>query len=145
MADQVKKARSLSTQFTKLGNVDKAAMMEKWASTAQRDYDMVRMATKRGDPMPRVNYEKRQIQIIKRFNDLRFLSCHCYLNNITKSESECEVTIKRILELGDHSSLSCFVYVEFPYPREKMQQMKSGYIKDKSEVALNMSMKVIIR
>ena len=78
LADQVKKARSLSTQFTKLGNVDKAAMMEKWASTAQRDYDMVRMATKRGDPMPRVNYEKRQIQIIKRFNDLRFLSFHCY-------------------------------------------------------------------
>ena len=67
------------------------------------------------------------------------------LNNIAKSESECEVTVKRILELGDHSSLSCFVYVEFPYPREKMQQMKSGYIKDKSEVTLNMSMKVIIR
>ena len=35
LASQVKKARSLSTQFTKLGNVEKAAMMEKWATQAR--------------------------------------------------------------------------------------------------------------
>ena len=71
LAQQVKRARSLSAQFTQLGNVEKAAMMEKWAVQAQRDCDIVKMATKRGDPLPRVTYERRNVQLIKRYNDLR--------------------------------------------------------------------------
>ena len=89
---------------------------------------MVTMASKRGEPLPRVNYERRNIQIIKRFNDLK--------------ENEVEVTIKRVLELGELASTSCFLFVEFPYPREKPQQMKSNYFKGEKEPNLNLVQKV---
>ena len=89
---------------------------------------MVTMASKRGEPIPRVNYERRNIQIIKRFNDLK--------------ENEVEVTIKRVLELGELASTSCYLFVEFPYPREKPQQMKSNYFKGEKEPNLKIVQKV---
>ena len=89
---------------------------------------MVTMASKRGEPLPRVNYERRNIQIIKRFNDLK--------------ENEIEITIKRVLDLGELASTSCYLFVEFPYPREKAQQMKSNYFKGEKEPNLNIVQKV---
>ena len=72
LSNQVKKARSLSTQFTQLGNIEKAALMEKWATQSQRDMDIINMCLKRGERLPKIIYERRNIQLIKKYSDLRY-------------------------------------------------------------------------
>ena len=72
LSNQVKKARSLSTQFTQLGNIEKAALMEKWATQSQRDMDIINMCLKRGERLPKIVYERRNIQLIKKYSDLRY-------------------------------------------------------------------------
>ena len=72
LSNQVKKARSLSTQFTQLGNIEKAALMERWATQSQRDMDIINMCLKRGERLPKIVYERRNIQLIKKYSDLRY-------------------------------------------------------------------------
>ena len=74
LSNQVKKARSLSTQFTQLGNIEKAALMEKWATQSQRDMDIINMCLKRGERLPKIIYERRNIQLIKKYSDLRYFT-----------------------------------------------------------------------
>jgi coiled-coil and C2 domain-containing protein 1 len=131
LSNQVKKARSLSTQFTQLGNIEKAALMEKWASQSQRDMDIINMCLKRGERLPKVVYERRNIQLIKKYSDLR--------NN------ECEITMHRVLSIpGKYVGDNCFVLVEFPYPREKPFSAKTNYIKGNPNPELKFTVKAEI-
>ena len=95
LSNQVKKARSLSTQFTQLGNIEKAALMEKWATQSQRDMDIINMCLKRGERLPKIIYERRNIQLIKKYSDLRYFieieipSGRCIFLEITNVKSQC--------------------------------------------------------
>ena len=60
-------------------------------------------------------------------------------------ENECEITIKRVLELGDEQNHTCFVQVDFPYPKEKPQQLKTQTFKGANSPAVNFKSKVSLK
>ena len=45
--------------------------MEKWVTQSQRDMDFINMCLKRGERLPKIIYERRNIQLIKKYSDLR--------------------------------------------------------------------------
>ena len=70
-----------------------------------------------------------------------YLIVEIYCNHYIR-ENECEITIKRVLELGDEQNHTCFVQVDFPYPKEKPQQLKTQTFKGANSPAVNFKSKV---
>uniref|UniRef100_V5H765 Putative cc2d1a protein n=1 Tax=Ixodes ricinus TaxID=34613 RepID=V5H765_IXORI len=134
LVDQHQMCVQNKDHFFKLGDVSSGTKFEKLAQEAHRDLLVVRNLWQRNDPMPRFHYETRVFTIVRCNHDL--------------TDNELEVSVVRAINLpgrsfGTNGSIACgcrcgrkpdeldsYVRVEFPFPNDAPQSVRTRTVKD---------------
>uniref|UniRef100_V5HG52 Putative cc2d1a protein n=1 Tax=Ixodes ricinus TaxID=34613 RepID=V5HG52_IXORI len=117
LVDQHQMCVQNKDHFFKLGDVSSGTKFEKLAQEAHRDLLVVRNLWQRNDPMPRFHYETRVFTIVRCNHDL--------------TDNELEVSVVRAINLpGKPDELDSYVRVEFPFPNDAPQSVRTRTVKD---------------
>ncbi|CAN8001881.1 unnamed protein product, partial [Ixodes hexagonus] len=117
LVDQHQMCVQNKDHFFKLGDVSSGTKFEKLAQEAHRDLLVVRNLWQRKDPMPRFHYETRVFTIVRCNHDL--------------TDNELEVSVVRAINLpGKPDELDSYVRVEFPFPNDAPQSVRTRTVKD---------------
>lgn len=116
-----------------MGDVAGTNRFENLALSVQKDLDFVRLAHRKGLPIPKFHYEQKSFNIVKCNTDL--------------SDNEIEINVVRGIGyiVANPKDVDTYVKVEFPWPQDEPYRTKTGVVKDTDSPEYNQKFSVEIQ
>ncbi|XP_026844837.1 coiled-coil and C2 domain-containing protein 1-like isoform X2 [Drosophila persimilis] len=118
LAKQLMMCKNTRDHHKAMGDVAGMNRFENLALTVQKDLDLVRYSKRKGQPLPKFHYEKRNFNIV-----------HC---NTDLTDNELEIVVARGINYNvpNPKEVDTYVRVEFPLLNDESFKTKTNVIKD---------------
>nr|Q29M42.2 RecName: Full=Coiled-coil and C2 domain-containing protein 1-like [Drosophila pseudoobscura pseudoobscura] len=118
LAKQLMMCKNTRDHHKAMGDVAGMNRFENLALTVQKDLDVVRYSKRKGQPLPKFHYEKRNFNIV-----------HC---NTDLTDNELEIVVARGINYNvpNPKEVDTYVRVEFPLLNDESFKTKTNVIKD---------------
>lgn len=133
LAKQLMICKNTRDHHKAMGDVAGTNRFENLALSVQKDLDFVRLAHRKGLPIPKFHYEQKSFNIVKCNTDL--------------SDNEIEIHVVRGIGyiVPNPRDVDTYVKVEFPWPQDEPFRAKTGVIKDTDSPDYNQKFQVEIQ